>query len=155
MDQAPHGPDGALYPGTCRTVGQAQRDERIAAGHAYALRLDWARAAERIGEVTWEDEHAGHQRALPGLFGDFVVARRDVPTSYHLSVTVDDHLQGVTLVTRGEDLFQSTHAHRVLQALLGFRPPRYRHHRLITDLSGRRLAKRSDAVSIRLFRETA
>ena len=152
--QAPHGPDGALYPGTCRSLSPGERDSRMDSGASYALRLDSAKAAEMVGETEWEDELAGRQPLLPGLFGDVVVARRDVPTSYHLSVTVDDHLQGVTLVTRGLDLFQSTHVHRMLQALLGYPSPSYRHHRLISDANGQRLAKRSDAVSIRQLRAT-
>ncbi len=152
MSRAPHGPDGALYPGTCRNLPQAERDQRIGDGNAYALRLDSARAASVIGEATWLDELAGPQRVMPALFGDVVLARRDVPTSYHLSVTVDDHLQDITLVTRGEDLFHATHVHRTLQILLGYKAPIYRHHRLITDDAGQRLAKRSDAMSIRHHR---
>ena len=91
--------------------------------------------------------------AEPESLGDVVLARKDVPTSYHLAVTVDDHLQGVTLVTRGEDLFHATHVHRLLQALLGLRTPRYYHHNLIADSTGQRLAKRNRAVTIRHLRE--
>lgn len=152
IGHAPHGPDGVLYPGTCRALTPGQRARRTAAGQAYALRLDWARAARIAAPAGWHDDIAGQQATDPGLFGDVVLARRDTPTSYHLSVTVDDHLQGVTLVTRGQDLFASTHVHRLLQALLGYPAPRYRHHRLITDDAGHRLAKRSDAVAIRHLR---
>jgi glutamyl-Q tRNA(Asp) synthetase len=85
--------------------------------------------------------------------GDVVLARKEMPTSYHLAVTLDDALQGVTLVTRGADLFAATHIHRLLQALLGLPTPRYRHHLLLTDALGRRLAKRDGAVTIRAMRE--
>jgi glutamyl-Q tRNA(Asp) synthetase len=91
--------------------------------------------------------------AVPEIEGDPVIARRDTPTSYHLSVTVDDHLQGVTLVTRGEDLFQATHVHRLLQALLGYEPPDYHHHALLTNDAGERLSKRDGATAIRVLRE--
>ena len=115
---------------------------RIAAGAAYALRLDVARALALTGPLTWEDEAAGTVAADPLALGDVVLARKDAPTSYHLAVTVDDAAQGVTLVTRGADLFASTHVHRLLQALLGLPVPRYCHHALVTDASGRRYAKR-------------
>ncbi len=102
---APHGPEGPLYPGTCRTLDAAERARRIAAGEPYALRLDVAAAVARVGSaLNWHDRHAGKVIAQPESLGDVVLARKDVPTSYHLAVTVDDHLQGVTLVVRGEDL---------------------------------------------------
>jgi glutamyl-Q tRNA(Asp) synthetase len=153
MDGAPHGPDGPLYPGTCRPLSPGQRAERLAEGRPYALRLDVAEAARRSGPLTWTDELAGEQAARPELLGDVVLARKDTPTSYHLAVTVDDHLQGVTVVTRGQDLFEATHVHRLLQALLGYRVPVWRHHALLTDASGKRLAKRNDAVAIRTLRD--
>jgi glutamyl-Q tRNA(Asp) synthetase len=83
-----------------------------------------------------------------------VLARKDTPTSYHLAVTVDDHLQGVTLVTRGEDLFPSTHVHRLLQCLLGYDAPQYAHHPLLTDENGRRFAKRDRSLTLRALRES-
>lgn len=149
---APHGPDGALYPGTCRRLAPAERRARIEAGTPYALRLDAAWAAQRVGPLTWREE--GHEPIAcdPLLNGDVVIARKDVRTSYHLAVTVDDHLQGVSHVVRGEDLYHVTHVHRVLQALLGFTPPVYRHHRLLRDESGRRLAKRDDPMSLEELR---
>ncbi len=151
---APHGPAGdAAYPGTCRAVPEVLTRRRIEAGEAYALRLDVGRAADLAGPLAWRDHRAGEVRAEPELLGDFVLARKDAPTSYHLAVTVDDHLQGVTLVTRGEDLFHATHAHRLLQALLGLRTPRYYHHNLIADSTGQRLAKRNGATTVRYLRE--
>jgi glutamyl-Q tRNA(Asp) synthetase len=149
---APQGPEGPLYPGTCRALGAAERARRIAAGADFALRLDVARAASRAGALDWVDEHAGTVRADPASHGDVVLARKDVPTSYHLAVTVDDALQGVTLVTRGEDLFAATHVHRLLQALLDLAVPRYHHHVLLTDASGRRYAKRDHALTIAALR---
>jgi glutamyl-Q tRNA(Asp) synthetase len=149
---APHGADGPLYPGTCRTLSPAERNERKAAGQIFALRLDTAKAADAAGELFWEEEGRGRIRVDALSQGDVVLARKDTPTSYHLAVTVDDALQGVTLVTRGEDLFASTHIHRLLQALLGYPAPRYRHHKLMTDASGRRFAKRDNALTLRALR---
>jgi glutamyl-Q tRNA(Asp) synthetase len=147
---APHGPDGGpIYPGTCRAFSRAQRAAR--AGEPHALRLDMTRAL--IGGLTFEEEGEGTIHADPARFGDVVLARKDTPTSYHLCVTHDDALQGVTLVTRGEDLKQVTHLHRLLQALMGWPTPVYAHHRLLTDASGRRLAKRDRAMTLRALRE--
>jgi len=151
---APHGPEGPLYPGTCRGRGVDERRERIAAGGAFALRLDVGRALAGVGELDWVDEQAGTVRADPASHGDVVLARKEVPTSYHLAVTIDDALQGVTLVTRGEDLFTATHIHRLLQALLGLKVPRYDHHKLLTDAGGRRYAKRDRALTLRALRAT-
>jgi glutamyl-Q tRNA(Asp) synthetase len=150
---APHGPDGPVYPGTCRALPQGERRARIERGDPHALRLDAAGAAQQAGELVWRDDGTGEVAADAGLHGDVVLARKDTPTSYHLSVTVDDHLQGVSLVTRGEDLFAATHVHRLLQALLDFDTPSYRHHRLLTNAAGSRLAKRDRAVTIRALRE--
>jgi glutamyl-Q tRNA(Asp) synthetase len=151
---APQGPDGPLYPGTCRNRDAGERVQRMAAGESYALRLDVAKAAGLVeGELSWTDRGRGVFKARPDVFGDVVLARKDTPASYHLAVVVDDALQGITLVTRGEDLLEATHLHRLLQALLGLRVPEWRHHRLITDESGKRLAKRDDARSLRSLRE--
>ena len=118
--RAPHGPSGeALYPGICRDLDPAEGAWRIKNGEPYALRLDVGKALARTGPLFWDDVRAGLIPADPLSLGDVVLARKDVPTSYHLAVTVDDHLQGVTLITRGEDLFHATHIHRLLQALLG------------------------------------
>lgn len=151
---APHGPDGVLYPGTCRHLSAAERAERVATGHAFALRLDMAAATALAGHLTWHDRTAGKVVAQPEAFGDVVLARKDTPTSYHLAVTVDDALQEVTLVTRGEDLFPATHVHRLLQALLDLPVPAYAHHRLLTDASGRRFAKRDKALTVASLRES-
>jgi glutamyl-Q tRNA(Asp) synthetase len=149
---APHGP-GAAYPGTCRHRSPEDRARRIAGGQPYAVRLDVAASLALTGPLTWHDCRAGTVAATPDLEGDPVIARRDTPTSYHLSVTVDDHLQGVTLVTRGEDLFPATHIHRLLQGLLGYAPPDYCHHPLLKNADGARLSKRDGAVGIRALRE--
>ncbi|MBP2313268.1 tRNA glutamyl-Q(34) synthetase GluQRS [Azospirillum soli] len=150
---APHGPDGPLYPGTCRDLPESIRRERMEAGAAYALRLDVAKARAMTGPLRWHDRAKGWQEATPEILGDVVLARKDTPTSYHLGVTVDDHIQGVTLVTRGEDLFFATHLHRLLQALLGYDPPDYHHHGLLRNERGERLAKRDQAKSLRSLRE--
>lgn len=150
---APHGPDGPVYPGICRRLATEEARERITAGESHALRLDMARAVAAAGPLDWHDRGRGKTTARPEIFGDVVLARKDTPTSYHLAVTVDDHIQGITLVTRGEDLFEATHVHRLLQALLGLATPEYRHHRLLNDESGQRLAKRHDSLSIRSLRE--
>lgn len=151
---APHGPDGvARYPGTCRCLPAAERAARLAAGAAHALRLDMARALAAVaGPLTYEEEGEGPVPCDPARFGDVVLARKDAPASYHLCVTHDDALQGVTLVTRGEDLKPATDLHRLLQALLGWPTPRYAHHALLTDAAGRRLAKRDRAKTLRQMR---
>lgn len=150
---APHGPDGPVYPGLCRHLSAGQRAERIGQGIPYALRLDMAAAARRVGKLEWHDRQAGTQVARPELFGDVVLARKDTATSYHLAVTVDDALQGVSLVTRGADLFEATHVHRLLQALLGLPVPQWHHHRLLTDDAGRRYAKRDRALTLASLRQ--
>lgn len=151
---APQGPDGPLYPGTCRHLSPQERRDRIAAGHEHCLRLDAAKAAAEAGPYAFTDEGRGRIEGKPLLFGDAVIARKDTPTSYHLSVTFDDHLQGVTLVTRGEDLLPSTHVHVLLQRLLGYETPLYAHHRLLTTPDGRRFAKRDKSQTIRSLRES-
>jgi glutamyl-Q tRNA(Asp) synthetase len=150
---APHGPDGPLYPGTCRHLTGQERRERLVAGREHCLRLDAGRAAALAGPYRFFDEARGWIEGEPMLLGDVVIARKDTPTSYHLSVVVDDHLQGVTLVTRGEDVLPSTHVHGLLQELLGYEQPRYAHHGLLTDASGRRFAKRDRDMTIRAMRE--
>jgi glutamyl-Q tRNA(Asp) synthetase len=151
---APQGPDGPIYPGTCRHLSQAERRQRIAAGQEFCVRLHSARAAEEAGPFEFVDETRGRLEGQPLLMGDFVVARKDTPTSYHLSVTVDDHLQGVTVVTRGEDILPSTHIHVLLQRLLGYETPLYAHHGLITDPTGRRLAKRDKDLTLKSLRDS-
>jgi glutamyl-Q tRNA(Asp) synthetase len=145
---APHGPEGPVYPGTCRNLPEALVAKRQARGDPYALRLDVAKALGLTGPLTFEDEREGVAAAHPESLGDVVLARRDAPASYHLCVTVDDHLQGVTLVTRGVDLFHATHIHRLLQAVLGLNVPTYAHHLLLTNAAGERLSKRDGAASL-------
>lgn len=151
MANAPHGPEGALYPGTCRKLSGG--NDRLEKGEAHCWRLDAKRAAELAGEMTFDDQIKGRIDVDLSILGDVVLARKDIATSYHLAVVVDDAAQGITDVTRGEDLLASTHVHRVLQQLLELPEPRYHHHRLILDREGKRLAKRDDALSIRTLRE--
>jgi glutamyl-Q tRNA(Asp) synthetase len=153
MISAPHGPEGALYPGACRRLSEDERNARLAAGQQPAWRLDATKAAEITGDLSFTDTRHGRIPVDPGLLGDVVLARKDIGTSYHLAVVVDDAFQQVTHVTRGEDLLPSTHVHRMLQALLGFPEPTYLHHALVVDANGVRLAKRHDALSIRSLRE--
>ena len=150
---APHGPEGALYPGLCREITDAERARRMEAGVAFAWRIDVGRAATVAGDnLRWQDAAAGDLRAVPASLGDVVLARKDVGVSYHLAVTVDDAFQGVTLVTRGTDLFHATHMHRLLQALLDLPVPQYHHHALVTDEGGKRLATRDGATALRALR---
>jgi glutamyl-Q tRNA(Asp) synthetase len=149
---APHGPEGPVYPGTCRNLSAALVAERQARGDPYALRLDVAKALSAIGPLAFEDEREGAVAVHPESLGDVVLARRDAPASYHLCVTVDDHLQGVTLVTRGVDLFHATHIHRLLQAVLDLNVPTYAHHLLLTNAAGERLSKRDGAAGLRMLR---
>lgn len=155
----PRDPDGApLYPGTAKALPAAERARRIAAGEPYALRLDMAAAIERVGELQWAESGCGPHgetgtiATAPQAWGDVVLARKETPTSYHLSVVVDDALQGVTHVVRGHDLFWSTGVHRLLQALIGLPQPVYHHHRLILDADGRKLAKSTRATALRELR---
>ncbi|MCL4722585.1 MAG: tRNA glutamyl-Q(34) synthetase GluQRS, partial [Gammaproteobacteria bacterium] len=150
MAEAPQGPDGPLYPGTCRHLDPATRTLRLASGDTHALRLDVARslALLDVDELVFTETGAGPAgergliRVPAAALGDPVLGRKDVGVSYHLACVVDDAAQGVTLVSRGEDLFAAAGIQRLLQALLGLPAPRYHHHRLIRDAHGRRLAKR-------------
>jgi glutamyl-Q tRNA(Asp) synthetase len=154
----PRDPDGApLYPGNAHSLSSAERARRMA-NEPYALRLDMAKAVARVGPLSWtetgEAEHnqAGEIAAAPEAWGDFVLARKDVPTSYHLAVVVDDALQGVTHVVRGQDLFAATAVHRLLQVLLGLPAPVYKHHRLILDAEGRKLSKSTPTTALHELR---
>jgi glutamyl-Q tRNA(Asp) synthetase len=149
---APQGPDGPIYPGTCRNRGRSEREDRIAAGNPHAWRLDMEAAIHRTGPLSFQEEGQGTLRCEPSAFGDVVLARKDVPASYHLCVTHDDALQGITLVTRAIDLLPATSIHRTLQALLGYPEPAYAHHPLLLDADGRRLAKRDGAPALRHLR---
>lgn len=143
---APHGPDGPLYPGTCRGLV----DPDLTRPHSW--RLDMAKAIARTGPLYWHDAHAGAVLADPGRHGDVILARKDAPASYHLAVTVDDAAQGISHVVRGADLFAATHVHRLLQALLGLPTPEYRHHALLAGPDGVRLAKRHGAPTLEALR---
>ncbi|MBL4893775.1 MAG: tRNA glutamyl-Q(34) synthetase GluQRS [Emcibacter sp.] len=158
-DITAHSPEGPLYPGTCRALTRTERQEKKAANIPYALRLDMAKALQQVTSQTlsWTDLEAGEQittaETLNHLLGDAVLARKDIPTSYHLSVVVDDHLQNISHVIRGTDLFHATHLHRLLQCLLGYETPTYLHHKLLTDENGWRYAKRDNAETLRFMRE--
>lgn len=138
---APQG-DQPVYPGTCR--GRADPGD----GRPFCWRLDHQQAVRRVGTLSWQDAKAGSVLARPELLGDVVIARKDAGTSYHIAVVVDDAAQGVTDIVRGEDLFEATHIHRLLQALLDLPVPTYHHHRLILDGSGERLAKRRNSETL-------
>lgn len=150
--EAPHGPEGPTYPGTCRHRSPEDREARIEYGSHYALRLNVAKAAARTGALSFE-EHGKTVAVDPLIFGDIVLARKDTPASYHLAVVVDDAFQGVTRVTRGVDLLAATHVQRLLQALLGLPAPAYAHHRLILDAAGKKFSKRDHAVTLRDLRD--
>lgn len=135
------GPEGPVYPGTCREKDILDRD-------GAAWRLDVGKALARTGPLYWTDELAGEQRAAAEHTGDVVLLRKDAPASYHLAATLDDAQDGVTLVTRGRDLFTATHIHRLLQELLGLPVPRWHHHPLLVDSSGTKLAKRRGSPSL-------
>jgi len=150
---APHGPAGAVYPGTCRGADKVAADDRIAAGDAHAWRLNLDAALKITGRnLTWHDETRGQVTAEPDTLGDVVLARKDTPTSYHLSVVCDDALQDITHVVRGKDLFHATHIHVVLQHLLALPTPRYHHHKLLTGSDGKRFAKRDKSTTLTQLR---
>ena len=150
-DVAPHNTDGSIYPGLCRTLTPKEREVRLSSSVPYALRLDMTKAHAIAGPLTWNDREQGTNNA-DACAGDVVLARKDVPTSYHLAVTLDDHRQRVTLVTRGMDLFHSSSVHRLLQSLLGLNIPEWQHHKLIMSKEGRRLSKRGRALTISALR---
>jgi glutamyl-Q tRNA(Asp) synthetase len=148
---APHGPDGPLYPGTCRALLREDRERRLT-GEPHAWRLDVGKASRAAGPIYWRDGDTEVQ-AEPTAFGDVVLARKDAPVSYHLAVTVDDAAQAVTDIVRGRDLYAATDVHRLLQALLGLPTPHYHHHVLLRGNDGMRLAKRTGAPTLRALRE--
>ena len=154
----PRDPDGApIYPGTSKHLTPAERARRMAS-EPYSLRLDMEAAVARAGALQWEEDgrgpdgETGTVAADPKVWGDVVLARRETPTSYHLSVVIDDAAQGVTHVVRGQDLFWATGVHRLLQALLGLPAPAYHHHRLLLDNDGRKLSKSTQATALRALR---
>ncbi|WP_428631951.1 tRNA glutamyl-Q(34) synthetase GluQRS [Sphingopyxis sp.] len=148
---APHGPSGAVYPGTCRDLTPAERERRIAA-EPHCWRLDTAQALAVVGDLGWAEQGQGMRPADPLAHGDIVLARKDAPASYHLASTLDDANMGVTHVIRGADLIASTDVHRLLQALLDLPTPVYRHHPLVCGPDGQRLAKRDAAASLASLR---
>lgn len=153
MGGAPQSDTGHRYSGRCWSLSKDERTDRLGRGEAFALRLDGTRSLDLTGPLDWVDIRRGTFRVDLTRLGDFIVARKDAPTSYHLAVTVDDAAQDVVRVTRGEDLLQATHAHRLLQALLGLEPPVWDHHPLVVDDDGVRLAKRVGSRSLREMRE--
>jgi glutamyl-Q tRNA(Asp) synthetase len=155
----PRDPDGApLYPGDAKSLPPAERERLIASGAPYALRLDMAAARAQAGDLGWTELGEGPDGeydaivARPEAWGDVILARKETPTSYHLSVVIDDALQDITHVVRGRDLFWSTSVHRLLQSLLGLPQPLYCHHRLVADPSGQKLAKSTGAQALRELR---
>jgi glutamyl-Q tRNA(Asp) synthetase len=155
----PRDPDGApLYPGKANALTERERARLIEAGAPYSLRLDMAKAMARVGALNWTehgqgpDGESGEVVAAPQAWGDVILARKEMPTSYHLSVVVDDALQGASEVVRGTDLFHATSVHRLLQQLLSLQQPVYRHHRLIRDATGQKLAKSSRSTGLRELR---
>ena len=155
----PRDPDGVpIYAGRARKLSAAERERRRSAGEPFALRLAMDRAVARAGVLTWNETGAGPRgqtglvTAAPQVWGDVVLARKEAPTSYHLAVVIDDALQGVTDVVRGQDLFSATGVHRLLQTLLGLPEPTYHHHRLILDAEGQKLSKSTQATGLRELR---
>ena len=154
----PRDPDGApLSPGTCKQMSADERARRLAAGQHAALRINMDEALSVAGMLLgWreygEEDEPRDVTAEPALWGDAVIGRRDIPTSYHIAVVVDDHLQGITDVVRGQDLFNATSLHRLLQALLGLEAPNYRHHKHLRDKGGEKLSKSTRAKAIRSLR---
>ena len=155
----PRDPDGApLYPGDAKSLSADERSQLITSGVPYALRLDMAAACRRFAGLSWKElgEGPGGERGIvparPEAWGDVILARKETPTSYHLSVVVDDALQGVSEIVRGRDLFHATSVHRLLQVLLGLPEPAYRHHRLICDGEGRKLSKSNRSTGLRELR---
>jgi glutamyl-Q tRNA(Asp) synthetase len=155
----PRDPDGApLYPGDAKSLSAGERSRLIDTGAPYALRLDMAAACQRVPGLTWNelgegpDGERGRVTARPEAWGDVILARKETPTSYHLSVVVDDALQGVSEIVRGQDLFHATSVHRLLQTLLGLPEPAYRHHALIRGTDGRKLSKSDHSTGLRELR---
>lgn len=149
---APHGPS-SFMPSTRTSLSDEMRRDREDAGQIPAWRLDSKKAIATAGPLTWQDSIGTEHAATPEIFGDVVIARRDIQASYHLSVVIDDYTDGIDLVVRGADLKEATHLHRLLQALLSIPAPLYQHHELICDDAGKRLAKRDDAKSLIAYRD--
>lgn len=153
MANAPQDGTDPVYPGTCQALNPRKSGKNIEDGKPHTWRLDSRKTARIHGELFFNDVGRGQTKVEPSINGDVVLARKDVGIAYHLAVVVDDEFQGITHVTRGEDLFNSTHVHRQLQAILGYREPIYHHHKLITDQDGKRLAKRHHSLALETLRE--
>lgn len=167
IERAPHhpgeGPEGVIYPGPCEPMSQAEEEARLAAGEPYAWRLSMRACREQLGarfdalsfieEGEGPEGEHGEVAARPETLGDVILGRKDVGTSYHLACTHDDALQGITHVIRGQDLFFATHVHALLQTLMDWPAPRYRHHRLLLDEEGKRFAKRDRSLTLQALRE--
>ncbi|TNE57885.1 MAG: tRNA glutamyl-Q(34) synthetase GluQRS [Alphaproteobacteria bacterium] len=156
----PIGPDGPLYPGTCRMLSEKDTARRLASGDAHVLRLDLEKALQEVSSDLCFDEQGsdndlpkGSTLVDPTNAGDIVLARKGSTTSYHASVVIDDHLQGITDVVRGRDLYSATHIHRVLQELWGFAAPRYHHHAVLVDENGRKFSKRDRDHSLQAMKK--
>ena len=149
---APHEEETSIYPGTCRRLSKEERIKKIAIGTSFAWRLNIRAAAKKLGNLVWRDLRLGKHTVPVGTMGDVVLARKDVPTSYHLSATLDDHIQRIGLVTRGEDLVSATHVHKIIQSLLELKSPIYLHHPLILDSKGVRLSKRTRAQTVKALK---
>lgn len=152
MDGAPQGEQVDIYPGTCRRLDKGRRKELLKSGRPFSWRLDCRAAARITGPLLWRDMRFGDRVCRPEELGDVILGRKDCPASYHIAVVVDDAAQGVTHVSRGEDLLPVTGIHRTLQALLGLPVPQWYHHRLVKDASGKRLAKRDRSLSLQEMR---
>ena len=142
----------SLYPGICKRLTFSEVNKNIQIGKPYAIRLNIQKAMKICPPLSWQDLKKGRQIAHPEIFGDVIIARKETPTSYHLSSTTDDHFQNINCITRGIDLFEVTHIHRILQALLGYKAPIYDHHDLVKDKKGARLSKRDKSITIQSLR---
>ncbi|MEE8295938.1 MAG: tRNA glutamyl-Q(34) synthetase GluQRS [Sphingomonadales bacterium] len=145
---APHGPEGPLYPGTCRKLLEEEKAEKIKNNLPFAIRLNTEKALKVVGENLFFKENGTKIKADPKNLGDVVLGRKETPSSYHLSVVVDDHLQNITHIIRGQDLFHTTPIHCLLQKLLGFQTPEYHHHALLVGEDGKRFAKRDKSITL-------
>ncbi|MEZ5757957.1 MAG: tRNA glutamyl-Q(34) synthetase GluQRS [Emcibacteraceae bacterium] len=158
--RAPHlksafGPEGLIYPGICKNLSSDKRAQKLAEGIPHAMRIDMEKALSMLeAPLYWTDLSMGKQKACPEILGDVVLARKDFPTSYHLSVVIDDHIQKISHVIRGEDLFYASHIHRLLQHLLKLNTPFYNHHALLKSKEGTKFSKREKSFTIRSFRES-
>jgi glutamyl-Q tRNA(Asp) synthetase len=146
---APHEEESSIYPGTCRRLSKEERIQKLSIENNFAWRLNIRAASKKLGGLVWHDLRLGKHTVPVGTIGDVVLARKDVPTSYHLSSTLDDHIQRIGLITRGEDLVSSTHIHKIIQILLELKSPIYLHHPLILDSKGIRLSKRTRAQTVK------